>query len=170
MRRLIWAFTGRLYHIVGNIMSWLICVQHHANVSKKTTLLDGVDFPGSPKWRWVWRGLYQPVHEVMNDISNVKFHLTTRSGNVNISMWTCINANQMVKLKDVDVAFLTTLPPHCVTNSSNKTNCTLEPQEVTPLRIKYRCLHTRIMWTYNPIARNSIYFTTFINWWGQRAK
>ena len=25
MRRLIWGFAGRTYHIVGNLMSWLIC-------------------------------------------------------------------------------------------------------------------------------------------------
>ena len=26
MRRLIWGFAGRTYHIVGNIMHWLICI------------------------------------------------------------------------------------------------------------------------------------------------
>ena len=26
MRRLIWGFAGRTYHIVGNLMHWLICV------------------------------------------------------------------------------------------------------------------------------------------------
>ena len=37
--------------------------------------------------------------------------------------------------KDVDVAFLTTLPPHCVTNLGNKMRCTVESHIVTPLRI-----------------------------------
>ena len=65
----------------------LICVQRHANVSKQTLLLDGVDF-GPPKMARMLRGLNQSVHEVtcMNGISNVKFHLTTRSRNINISM------------------------------------------------------------------------------------
>ena len=58
----------------------VIRVQHHANVSKQTTLLDGVDVCPS-KWRACGRGF-----KSMNDVSNVKLkvHLKTRSGNVNI--------------------------------------------------------------------------------------
>ena len=33
----------------------------------------------------VWLGLNRPVHEGMNDVSNVKVHLPTCSGNENIS-------------------------------------------------------------------------------------
>ena len=51
-----------------------ICVQRHANVSKQATLLERLDIR-SLKWF---------VHEGMNDISNVKVHLKTRIGNVNI--------------------------------------------------------------------------------------
>ena len=55
----------------------------HANVSKQATLLDGLDV--SPlKWRVCGCGLNRFVHEGMNHISNVKVHLKTRSGNVNI--------------------------------------------------------------------------------------
>ena len=43
----------------------------------------GVDI-GLPIWRVCGRGLNRSVHEGMNDISNVKVHLRTRSGNVNI--------------------------------------------------------------------------------------
>ena len=58
-------------------------VQRHANVSKQATLLDGLDV--SPlKWRVCGCGLNRLVHEGMNHISNVKVHLKTRSGNVNI--------------------------------------------------------------------------------------
>ena len=57
--------------------------QRHANVSKQTTLLNGVDF-GPLDWRVCGCGLNQFVHEGMNGISNVKVHLKTRSGNVNI--------------------------------------------------------------------------------------
>ena len=46
-------------------------------------LLDGVDF-GSPLWRVCGCGLNQSVQEAMKDISNVKVHLKTQSGNVNI--------------------------------------------------------------------------------------
>ena len=65
-----------------------IRVQRHANVSKQAALLDGLDV--SPlKWRvWVC-GLNRFVHEVMNHISNVKVHLKTRNGNVNIVL--CMN-------------------------------------------------------------------------------
>ena len=60
-----------------------ICVQRHANVSKQATLLDGLDV--SPlKWRVCGCGLNRFVHEGMNHISNVKVHLKTRRGNVNI--------------------------------------------------------------------------------------
>ena len=57
--------------------------QRHENVSKQTTLLDGVDV-GRPQWRVCGRGLNRSVYEGMNDTSNVKVHLRTRSGNVNI--------------------------------------------------------------------------------------
>ena len=60
-----------------------IRVQRHANVSKQATLLGGVDV--SPlKWCVCGCGLNRFVHEGMNHISNVKVHLKTRSGNVNI--------------------------------------------------------------------------------------
>ena len=46
--------------------------------------MDGLDV--SPlKWRVCGCGLNRFVHEGMNHISNVKVHLKTRSGNVNIS-------------------------------------------------------------------------------------
>ena len=65
-----------------------ICVQRHANVSKQAKLLDGLD--ASPlKWRVFRCGLNLFVHEGMNHISNVKVHLKTRSGNVNIVLY-CI--------------------------------------------------------------------------------
>ena len=57
--------------------------QRHANVSKQSKLLDGVDV-GLPKWRVCGCGLNQTVHEGMNDISNANVHLRTGSGNVNI--------------------------------------------------------------------------------------
>ena len=61
-----------------------IHVQRHANVSKQATLLDGLDV--SPlKWRVCWCGLNRFVHEGMKHISNVKVHLKTCSGNVNIA-------------------------------------------------------------------------------------
>ena len=56
--------------------------QRHANVSKQTTLLDGVDVC-PPRWRVFWRGLNRFFNEGMNDISNVKVHLRTGSGNEN---------------------------------------------------------------------------------------
>ena len=50
---------------------------------KKATLKDGLD--NSPlKLRVCGCFLNRFVHEGMNDISNVKVHLKTRSGNVNI--------------------------------------------------------------------------------------
>ena len=57
--------------------------QRHTNVSKQTTLLDGVDV-GPPKWRVCGSALSLSVHEGMNDISSMRVHLRTRSGNVNI--------------------------------------------------------------------------------------
>ena len=60
-----------------------IHVQRHTNVSKQATLLDGLDI--SPlKWCLCGFCLNRFVHEGMNHISNVKVHLKTRSGNVNI--------------------------------------------------------------------------------------
>ena len=61
----------------------VIRVQRHAIVSKQTRLLDSADI-GPFKWRICGRGLNRSVHEGMNDISNVKVHLKTHSGNVNI--------------------------------------------------------------------------------------
>ena len=62
-----------------------IRVQRHANVSKQTTLLDGLDV--SPlEWRVCGCGLNRFVHEGMNHISNVKVHLKIRSGNVSIQI------------------------------------------------------------------------------------
>ena len=62
-----------------------IRVQRHANVSKQATSLDGVDV--SPlKWHLCGCSLNQFVHEGMNHISNVKVHLKTRNGNVNIEI------------------------------------------------------------------------------------
>ena len=67
-------------------------VQRHANVSKQATLLDGLDV--SPlKWHECGCGLNRFVHEGMNHISNVKVHLKTRSGNVNIQPYKCVNEN-----------------------------------------------------------------------------
>ena len=60
-----------------------IRVRRQTNASKQTMLLDGVDV-GPPKQRVCWRGLNGAVHEAMNNISYVKVHLKTRSGNVNI--------------------------------------------------------------------------------------
>ena len=57
--------------------------QRHAQVRKQTTLLSGVDV-GPPEWRVCGRGLNPSVLEAINYISNVKVHLRTRSGNVNI--------------------------------------------------------------------------------------
>ena len=60
-----------------------IHVQCHTNVSIQTALLDGLDV-GLPKWG-VWGcGLNGSVHESMKNISNVRVHLKTHSGNVNI--------------------------------------------------------------------------------------
>ena len=60
-----------------------IRIQRHANVSKQTMLLDGLDV--SPlKWRVCGCGLNRFVHGGMNHISNVEVHLKTRSRNVDI--------------------------------------------------------------------------------------
>ena len=58
-------------------------LQHHTNISKQATLLDGLDV-SRLKWQVCGCGLDRFVHEGMNDISNVKVHLKTSSGNVNI--------------------------------------------------------------------------------------
>ena len=64
----------------------MIRVQRHANVSKQATLLDGLGV--SPlQWRVCGCGLNRFVHEGMNHISNVKVHLKTRRGNVNICLY-----------------------------------------------------------------------------------
>ena len=60
-----------------------IRVQRHAIVSKQATLLDGLDV-SLLEWRVCGCGFNRFVHEGMNHISNVKVHLKTRSGNVNI--------------------------------------------------------------------------------------
>ena len=61
-------------------------VKRHANVSKQATLLNGLDV--SPlKWRVCGCGLNRFVYEGMNHISNVRVHLKTRSGNVNIQTY-----------------------------------------------------------------------------------
>ena len=60
-----------------------IRVQRHNIISKQAMLLDGLDV--SPlKWHVCGCGLNQFVHEGMNHISNVKVHLKTCNGNVNI--------------------------------------------------------------------------------------
>ena len=62
-------------------------VQRHSNFGKQATLLDGLDV--SPlKWRVCGCGSNRFVHEGMNHISNVRVHLKTRSGNVNICIYT----------------------------------------------------------------------------------
>ena len=55
------------------------------SVSKQTTLLDGVGF-GPSKWCVYGRGLNGSANKAMNSniISNVKVHLKTLNGNVNI--------------------------------------------------------------------------------------
>ena len=64
-----------------------IRVQRHANVSKQATLLDGLGV--SPLKRRVFGcGLNGFVHGGMNHISNVKVHLKTRGGNVNVVLCT----------------------------------------------------------------------------------
>ena len=66
-----------------------IRVQHHANISKRATLFDGLDV--SPlKWRVCGCGLNRFVHEGMNHTSNVKVHLKIHSGNVNMYVYSCL--------------------------------------------------------------------------------
>ena len=60
-----------------------IRVNRHANVSKHATFLDGLDVT-TLKWRVYGCGFNRFFHEGMNHISNVRVHLKTRSGNVNI--------------------------------------------------------------------------------------
>ena len=57
-----------------------ILVQCHANVSKQTTLLDGVDV-GPPKGHV---NLNRSVHGGLKDNTNVKVHLEIRSGSVSL--------------------------------------------------------------------------------------
>ena len=64
-------------------MLLLICIKPHPNVSEQTILLDGLNV-GLPKSCVYGSGLNRFSHEGMNDISNVKVHLKTCSGNVNI--------------------------------------------------------------------------------------
>ena len=66
---------------VFNVMT--IHARRQINVRKQTMLLDRADV-GPPKQRTCWSGLNRSVHEPMIKISNVKVHLKTRSGNVNI--------------------------------------------------------------------------------------
>ena len=73
-----------------------IRAQSHANVSKQATLLDGLNV--SPlKWLVCGCGLNRFVHEGMNRISNVKVHLKTRSGNVNIQICTRLATVSIMK-------------------------------------------------------------------------
>ena len=59
---------------------------HHANISLQAMLLDVLNI--SPlKWRVFEYCLNRFVHEGMNHISNVKVHLKTCSGNVNIDLY-----------------------------------------------------------------------------------
>ena len=60
-----------------------IHARRQINVRKQTMLLDRVDV-GPPKPRTCWSGLNRSIHEAMINISNVKVHLKTCSGNANI--------------------------------------------------------------------------------------
>ena len=77
---MVWNSQERKISVL-NVMA--MRVQCHANVSKQATLLDGLDV-SQLKWRICWCGLNRFVHEGINHISNVKVHLKTSSGNVNI--------------------------------------------------------------------------------------
>ena len=62
---------------------------NNTNVSKQTTLLDAIGV-SRPNWHVCGCDLislkfFQKVCEDMNDISNVKVHLKTSSGNININ-------------------------------------------------------------------------------------
>ena len=74
-----------------------IHVQRHANVSKQATLLDGVDV-SLLRWSVCGCGFIRIVHEGMNNISNVKDHLKTRSGNVNIYLCNFMKISYFVQL------------------------------------------------------------------------
>ena len=50
-----------------------IRVRRHANVSKQTKLLDGIDV-GPPKWHLSGHGSNLSIHEGMNGILNEKVH------------------------------------------------------------------------------------------------
>ena len=63
----------------------MIHAPRQTNANKQTTLLDGVDV-GPPKQCVCWQCLNRFVLEAMNIISNVKVHLKTCSGNVNIDI------------------------------------------------------------------------------------
>ena len=69
-----------------------IHVVRYANVSKQAMLLDAVNV-GPLKWCVCRCDLCLLVHEGMNNISNIKVQLKTRSGNVNIGRWTSTNRN-----------------------------------------------------------------------------
>ena len=60
-----------------------IRVQRQANISKQATLLDVIDVCPL-KWCVCGFGLNRFVHEGMNGISNVKVHLKTCIGNINM--------------------------------------------------------------------------------------
>ena len=70
----------------------VIHVQHHANVSKQATLLDGLDV-SRLEWCICGCDLNRFVHEGMNNISNGEVHLKTRSGNVNICLYLYYRSN-----------------------------------------------------------------------------
>ena len=70
--------TYTCIYIISQISIFnLVHVLCHTNVSKQTTLSDGVD-GGPPKWQVCGRGLNPSVHK----ISNVRVHFKTHSGNV----------------------------------------------------------------------------------------
>ena len=74
-----------------------IRVQSHSNVSKQATLLDGLDV-SQLKLPACGSGLNRFVHEGMNDILNVKVHLNSRSGIVNIQMWYVVSKRILLTL------------------------------------------------------------------------
>ena len=81
-----------------------IRVHRHANVSKQATLLGGVDV-GAPKWHVCRCDLTRFVHEGMNGISNVKVHLKTCSGNVNIFKLTHFIGDEIAFSRTPDLDF-----------------------------------------------------------------
>ena len=66
------------------------------NVSKQTVLLDGSNI-GLPKWHVCASVLI--LSEGMNDISSVKVHLKTCSGNVNIGSYSKTCLKRLLKNK-----------------------------------------------------------------------